>query len=38
MLDDIRAGRDTAVIVTVKAPDKIESPDADDRREPVVLL
>lgn len=25
MLDDIRAGRDTAVIVTVKAPDKIES-------------
>lgn len=25
MLDDIRAGRDTAVTVTVKAPDKIES-------------
>lgn len=25
MLDDIRASRDTAVIVTVKAPDKIES-------------
>ena len=25
MLDDIRAGRDTAVIVSVKAPDKIES-------------
>lgn len=25
MLDDIRAGRDTAVIVTVKVPDKIES-------------
>lgn len=25
MLDDIRAGRDTAVTVTVKAPDKIEA-------------
>lgn len=25
MLDDIRAGRDTAITVTVKAPDKIES-------------
>lgn len=30
MLDDIRAGRDTAVTVTVKAPDQDRVPDADD--------
>ena len=36
MLDDIRAGRDTAVTVTVKAPDKIES--QMQTIEPVVLL